>query len=330
MASARFTTLDGMRGFAAIAVLFYHLHDSSVVPMQGGYLAVDFFFALSGLVIDAAYRQRLRDGLTLAEFGAMRLIRVYPMFFVGAVIALLAHGGTILSLYPLPEFRSDYALFPANGPMWSMFFEIVVNLGFAAVALRMGAAGLAAIIACSGALLAQAVVAQGHADLGAFWPDAAAGIVRTVFSFAVGVAIGRLHAHSGSRARTTRLAWLLPAALLVTLWIYPERRAAWDLFAIFAILPTLVWLGARWTIPAPRTFRAMGDLSYPLYCIQAPLVPFVVGPWWHSAAFTLAITIAALMLDRAFDRPVRAWLGRQFDRRYRPRLAARPITPASA
>lgn len=330
MGSPRFITLDGMRGFAAIAVLLYHLHDTSPLPMPGGYLAVDFFFALSGLVIHSAYEQRLRGGLTLAEFGAIRLIRVYPMYFVGALIALIAHGGTILALYPFPEFRSHYALFPANGPMWSMFFEIVVNLAFAAVALRVGFKGLAAIVACSGLILAQAVVVHGHADLGAFWSDAAVGVVRTVFSFAVGVAIGRLRVRFGTTPRTTALAWLLPPALLLTLWFFPAHRAEWDLIAIFAILPTLVWLGAMWTVPASRVFRALGDLSYPLYCIQAPLVPFVVGSWGRSATLVLAMAAAALLLDRAFDRPVRAWLGREFEKRYRPRLAAKAAIPSSA
>ena len=321
MGSARFTTLDGMRGFAAIAVLFYHLHGSSVVPMSGGYLAVDFFFALSGFVICAAYEQRLRDGLTLAEFAVLRLIRVYPMYFLGTALGLAISGGSILALYPFPEFRSAYALFPSNGPMWSMFFEIVVNLVFAALALRVGRRGLALIIAGSGAVLAQAVIGHGHADLGAFWADAGIGLVRTVFSFSIGVAIRRARARLGRGSRTSALAWLLPPVLLATMWLAPDHRAWWDLFAIFAVMPALVWLGASWSIPASRSFRALGDLSYPLYCIQAPLVRFADGPWWVAAAFTIAIVAVALWLDRAFDRPARAWLSRHFEARYRPRLA---------
>ena len=321
MGFARFTTLDGMRGFAAIAVLFYHLHGSSVVPMPGGYLAVDFFFALSGFVICSVYEQRLRDGLTLAEFAVLRLIRVYPMYFLGTAIGLASSGGSILALYPFPEFRSAYALFPTNGPMWSMFFEIVVNLVFAALALRVGRPGLALIIAGSGAVLAQAVIVHGHSDLGVFWADAGIGLVRTVFSFSIGVAICRARTRFGKGSRTTALAWLLPPILLATMWLAPDHRAWWDLFAIFAIMPTLVWLGASCSVPPSRSFRAMGDLSYPLYCIQAPLVRFAEGPWWVAAAFTIAIVALALWLDRAFDRPARAWLMRQFEDRYRSRLA---------
>ena len=320
MGSARFTTLDGMRGFAAIAVLLYHLHGSSVVAMPGGYLAVDFFFALSGFVICAAYEQRFRDGLTLAEFAVLRLIRVYPMYFLGTLIGLATSGGSLLALYPVPEFRSSYAMFPTNGPMWSMFFEVLVNLAFAALVLRVGRRGLMLIIASSGAILAQAVVTHGHADLGAFWADAAIGLIRTTFSFSIGVAICRARARFGVGSRTTALAWLLPPALLATMWLAPDYRARWDLFAIFAVMPALVWLGASWNIPASRSSRALGDLSYPLYCIQAPLVRFADGPWWFAAAFTIAIVALALWLDSAFDRPVRGFLNRHFEARYRPRL----------
>ena len=319
-----------MRGFAAIAVLLYHLHGSSPLPTPGGYLAVDFFFALSGVVIAAAYEQRLRDGLTIAEFGVRRLIRVYPMYFAGTAIGLAAHGGTILALYPLPEFRSAYALFPVNGPMWSMFFEVVINLAYAAAALHMGRRGLAAIIAVSGAILASAISGNGNADLGAFWATASIGLVRTMFSFAVGVAIWRARVHFGLGMRTTALAWLPPVALLATLGVNPAHRAAWDTFAIFAIMPSLVWLGACWTIPTPRSFRALGDLSYPLYCIHAPLVPFLTGSGWSIAAFGLAIVALALCLDRAVDRPARRWLGAHFDRRYLPRLTGKSTKPASA
>jgi peptidoglycan/LPS O-acetylase OafA/YrhL len=319
MGAARLTTLDGMRGFAAIAVLLYHLHGAAPVQMPGGYLAVDFFFALSGVVICAAYERRLRDGLKLAEFATMRLIRVYPMYFCGALLALAVGDGTVLGFYPFPEFRSATTLFPGNGPMWSMFFEILVNLAFALVALRIGRIGLAAIIAGSGAILFAAIMQTGHADIGAFWSDAAFGLVRTVFSFAVGVAICRARAVFRSPTRTTALAWLLPPVLLAAMWANFEHRAAWDAFAIFAIMPTLVWLGARWNAPSSRGFGVLGDLSYPLYCIHAPIVRFIGGPWWLTTALILTLAAFALWLDRAIDRPSRLWLTRIVERRYFPR-----------
>ena len=328
MGATRFTTLDGMRGFAALGVMFYHMRGLSPVPMPGGYLAVDFFFALSGFVIANAYEPRLRDGLTLREFGIMRLIRIYPMYFVGACIAIAVNGGPLLSLYPLPEFRAHYVLFPANGPMWSLFFEIVVSLAFATIAPHLRLWGLGAIICVSGAILARAVVHHGDADLGALWADVPAGLARTAFSFAVGVAIYRARDHLRLRSRTTALAWTLPVVLFAIMRVEPHSSVARDLLAIFAIMPTLVWLGAGWTIPSSRVFRALGDLSYPLYCIHAPLVVLLAGPTWLMVGFVALNAGIALRLDHAFDRPVRAWLTRSCDRRNHPPATDDNVKPA--
>lgn len=66
-----YALLDGLRGVAALLVLWYHVHEgfafASGAPIIGsinyGYLAVDFFFMLSGFVIGYAYAAlRLYDG----------------------------------------------------------------------------------------------------------------------------------------------------------------------------------------------------------------------------------------------------------------------------
>lgn len=59
----RYEILDGLRGVAALLVVGYHLletyfHDGSNQPINHGYLAVDFFFVLSGFVIGYAYDDR--------------------------------------------------------------------------------------------------------------------------------------------------------------------------------------------------------------------------------------------------------------------------------
>ena len=52
----RYEILDGLRGVAAVLVVAYHLfetyyHGGTSQPINHGYLAVDFFFVLSGFVI---------------------------------------------------------------------------------------------------------------------------------------------------------------------------------------------------------------------------------------------------------------------------------------
>ena len=59
----RYEILDGLRGVAAMLVVAYHLfetyyHGTPDQPINHGYLAVDFFFVLSGFVIGYAYDDR--------------------------------------------------------------------------------------------------------------------------------------------------------------------------------------------------------------------------------------------------------------------------------
>ncbi|HEX7694251.1 MAG TPA: acyltransferase family protein, partial [Sphingomonas sp.] len=92
MEKRRFVVLDGMRGLAALSVVA--LHTAQYFPSQTGparaYLAVDFFFMLSGFVMAHAYGDKLRAGLTIKGFAEIRLARLYPMIFLGVTLGLLA------------------------------------------------------------------------------------------------------------------------------------------------------------------------------------------------------------------------------------------------
>ena len=89
--------LDGLRGVAALLVLWYHVFEGYqfagnqpiIEFMNHGYLAVDFFFILSGFVIGYAYDDRMRRTLTLGGFFKRRLIRLHPMVMLCAVIGMI-------------------------------------------------------------------------------------------------------------------------------------------------------------------------------------------------------------------------------------------------
>lgn len=88
--------LDGLRGVAALLVMFYHIGEGfATSPMDQhvnhGYLAVDFFFILSGFVIGYAYDDRWKTSLTLKSFFRRRLIRLHPMVIMGAVLGVAAY-----------------------------------------------------------------------------------------------------------------------------------------------------------------------------------------------------------------------------------------------
>lgn len=86
----RYEILDGLRGVAAIMVIIFHLLETySAGPafqiINHGYLAVDFFFVLSGFVIGYAYDDRW-DKMTTWGFFKRRLTRLHPMVIAGTVI----------------------------------------------------------------------------------------------------------------------------------------------------------------------------------------------------------------------------------------------------
>ena len=85
-----YAILDGLRGVAALLVILYHVFECfDWSPAPHGYLAVDFFFVLSGFVIGYAYDDRWKKrstpnpsggagsgSMTMGEFFRRRLIRL--------------------------------------------------------------------------------------------------------------------------------------------------------------------------------------------------------------------------------------------------------------
>jgi peptidoglycan/LPS O-acetylase OafA/YrhL len=321
--SQRFATLDGLRGIAAVMVMFYHAAPNSPLAAPAGYLAVDVFFALSGLVIAHAYEGRLRAGLTPREFAWLRLARVYPMYLAGAVLGAVLVGFKPASLLMIPDF-SGHWLYPANTPMWSLLFELIVNILFGLVALKVHWRGIVAILALSGGWLVWSALGPCGSLAGCGYKDWIwLGLPRTVFSFTLGVAMFRLMGQLAVRRRTTWLGWLLLPVLAGTMMLKPIAAVWWELACVFVIFPSLLWFGARWELPRPKAALALGNLSYPLYCIHAPLLWAAGVAGLAIAPVCAALVATAWVLDLWVDRPARTALAGLVKRRFAaPELAA--------
>jgi len=350
MARRTFETLNAMRGIAAIGVVLFHgrsLWHGAVAPH--GYLAVDIFFMLSGFVIAHAYEGRLRGGLRVAEFAKIRIIRFYPLYGLGLALGiaryLMLKAGhnpdalptvdlvmatlTGLAFLPCPLPSHGYDLFILNPPSWSLFYELAVNVAFAAMAPRLSKVMLGAIVAVSGICLLPLVLAAGNADLGANGLDIGAGVARTVFSFGLGVLIYR----SAPKIPTIPpLLVLLAVALVVGL---PVASPYYDLACILLVSPLLLMAGASSEPPVllHRAFIYLGLISFPLYAVHRPLlalapnVAHVLHLSQPVAGSLIVIGLLALcpLLDRFYDAPLRRWLSRRF----KERLARDPAEAAA-
>ncbi|MEZ5682223.1 MAG: acyltransferase [Erythrobacter sp.] len=323
-ADQRFATIDALRGLAAIGVMLFHVRQDIAFQVPGGYLAVDLFFGLSGFVIARAYEGRLRAGLTRREFMERRVVRLWPMLALGALLGIALHGGHAGMLFLLPNWLSTNLLFPANPPLWSLLFEMVAYVAFALVLHRLGTATLVALGGIAAiALTTYAVTPMRFADLGADWASFGAGFARVGYSFLAGMVGHRLVAREAASPSST-LGWALALPLSAAFLLVGEADNLAALASVVFGVPALVWIAARIELPQRRIAAFLGDSSYPLYCIHVPLLALMADS--SDAAILAACAILVVVsawLDRLVDRPLRNWLDTM---RKRGRAEVRPAS----
>jgi len=311
-------TLNGMRGIAAFAVVALHYSQPGWNLAPGGYLAVDLFFLLSGVVIAAAYDPRIAAGMTATEFMRVRLIRLYPMYLLGLIgcVALgsLAYAmtapilGLQLLMLPAPPHHGDLSLYPAMQVAWSLLFELLVNLLFVTLHRWLTTPVLLITVAVAGIGLAFAATAHGTIDGGYLWSSVHLGLLRVLFAFPLGVLVWRHRA----RLRLRLSPWLVLPLIPLACALEPEQRAIYELLIAILGWPLLV-IGASNARAAWPWLDWLGRLSYPVYCLHimfrsGTLAPHSVAGAWATAGAVLVMAWAA---ERFYDTSVRAWIARR-------------------
>ncbi len=327
----RLLTLDAMRGIAAILVMLYHLNAAGAHVFKSGYLAVDFFFVLSGFVLARTYDARLAAGLPFREFAALRVIRLYPLIFFGLLIGVARFGGQIVIHHPdrmtvpdlvvsaifemllLPSPTSNF-IAPLNAPAWSLSFEMAASLVYAAWLVKAKPRALLAVCGLCGLGVVWAAVLHGSTGFGFKWDDLHTGVARVGFSFTLGMLIARSH-HKPVVKSLWAFAPMAVLGALLCVDVTGGARLAFDLAMVLLVSPLLVWWGAGLNPPDAGAVvsRWLGDVSYPLYAVHFPLL-FMVGFFGKKAGlptevwmaiFAVGILVFATLLDHFYDRPVR-------------------------
>lgn len=314
-----YALLDGLRGVAALLVVWYHIFEGfqfagnkPVIDfINHGYLAVDFFFILSGFVVGYAYDNRWGKTLTLGGFFRRRLIRLQPMVCMGAVIGAVSFllsgmerwDGTHATLWltflafvcgclmlpALPgmprEVRGNGEMFPLNGPCWSLFFEYVGNIVYALFIRRLSTRLLALLsFALCCALAWFAVTDQsGYGSIGVGWTvdrtNILGGSLRMLCPFTMGLLLSRIF----KPIHYARGAFWISAALLLAIFHIPyiysdgalSLNGVFEAACIIAVFPLVVWYaasGKTTDIASTRICRFLGNISYPLYIVHYPLM----------------------------------------------------------
>lgn len=310
--------LDGLRGVAALLVVFYHIFEglsfasggTLITTINHGYLAVDFFFILSGFVIGYAYDDRLGKTMSLGKFFKRRLIRLHPMIVMGSVIGVVFYclqgcerwDGTHVSvsmvmlallcaIFFIPavpgagyDIRGNGEMFPLNGPSWSLFFEYIGNILYALFMHRLGNKALTALVILSGIAIAWFAMfdVAGYGMIGVGWTldgvNFLGGLLRMLFPFSLGMLLSRYF-----KPIRIRGAFWICAFVLLVLFCVPyidggiviSFNGLFETICILMVFPFLVWIGASGKTTDKRSTQIckfLGDISFPLYAVHYPVM----------------------------------------------------------
>jgi len=350
--------LTCVRGIAAWFVVFYHIRSSMPwIPERlhllfaKGYLAVDFFFLLSGFVIYlSSHRSIAEQGRSaILPFLGRRLARIYPLYAVMLLLtmafaALLATTGREPPGYPWGELplhillMQNWGFTPAlswNHPAWSISTEMAAYLLFPLLILGTPItrasrpallAGMAGLLALMGWWLSSA----GLHNLGQYIVQY--GLVRCLFEFATGALLCAfwLQGKEGGQ-RNALLGAGLIAALAGTFWAIRPEAELWAFPALMAALLFLLAEHSRRNEARARTpslpMRALiylGEISYATY-----LSHFMLFTWfkialvhhsgdirpWKIGVFLLLVLTASIALYHLVEKPGKKLFTRWFTRK---------------
>lgn len=316
---SHYEILDGLRGVASILVVVFHIFETYSGDrfhqiINHGYLAVDFFFVLSGFVVAYAYDDRW-DKMTQWDFYKRRLIRLQPMVILGTIIGaamfyfqagsafpLIAQtpvwkmllvmlvGFTMFPVWGSMDIRGWGEMHPLNGPAWSLFFEYIANILYALIIRRFSKLLLTIFVVLSGCFLVQYLLWGPQGDVIGGWSidktQLHIGFARLLYPFFAGMLLCRV----GKLIRIKN-AFAVCTVLLLIIFFIPRiggtdqlwMNGLYECVAIIVVFPLIVSIGAGGTLTgkfATKACNFLAALSYPLYITHYAFI------YWHIAWVT--------------------------------------------
>ncbi|UYQ94966.1 acyltransferase [Chitinophaga horti] len=319
--------MDGLRGVAAVIVVCFHLfeplstgHLDQVI--NHGYLAVDFFFLLSGYVIGYAYDDRWHK-LTIGGFLRRRFERLQPLVILGMTLGAIGFYFTDSAIWPLihtvpvwkllvvmligytifpiplsMDIRGWQEMHPLNSVGWSLFFEYIANILYAIGLRKLSNKALSVFVLIAAAVLFHFVLTNPNGDVtGGWtlnWEHMRAGMTRVMYPFFAGLLLSRV-----AKPTYIKNAFLWATLLIIAVLFMPRIGGAehlwlnglYEAICITVVFPAIVYIGASGVLHQPRERQAckfLGDISYPLYMVHYPLVYFYVAWVSNNKGVTIA------------------------------------------
>ncbi len=328
--------LDGLRGVAAVMVVAFHIFEAHAGSrfnqvINHGYLAVDFFFLLSGFVVGYAYDDRW-GRMTTGGFFRRRLVRLQPMVVMGMIIGALCFyfqdsvvwpginevpawkmlvimliGCTLLPVPPSMDIRGWAEMHPLDGPAWSLFFEYVANIFYGLFVRKFSKTALSVLVVLAGAALLHLAVTGTNGDVIGGWSlepsQLRIGFTRMLYPFFAGLLLCRM-----GKLIHIKQAFFWCSLLIVIVLSIPRiggpgqlwMNGLYDSLGIIIAFPLIVYLGAGGSIKgkyATRLCTFFGDISYPIYITHYPIIYIYTG--WvadNKIPFKQAFPVSLLVL----------------------------------
>lgn len=344
-ATPELRALTAARGIAAWWVVLYHIRGAMAglpplaeAVLGHGYLAVDFFFLLSGFVLALSHGARLRDGgwAAVPDFLHRRVARIWPLHaamlgFALLLLLALQLTGRAAPEFPLAQLPAHLLLVQGwgwtdplcwNDPAWSISCEMAAYLAFATVLAlaprpfrsRLGAGvALASVVGLLGTLH---LIYAGHGAASLGTDIARLGIVRCLLEFAAGTALYTLWQHWRARWRSAALRCALLVLLLGLGGLFlPESLVVPP--ALAALLLALALTSGRPRNPLEGTLlHRLGTISYATYLAHYLLwyafkLVYLHGEtlsWLLIALYLATVLLASGTLHDRVERPAQRWM----------------------
>jgi peptidoglycan/LPS O-acetylase OafA/YrhL len=332
--------LDGLRGTAAVSIVIFHFSELSIglahpqgLWLRHAYLAVDFFFCLSGYVIGYAYDDR-RESMTIGQFLTARFVRLHPMVIAGLVLgtasflfdpfstgatkavawievqnaplwklaANVLGGLLMLPTWALPNRFGAY--FSLNAPTWSLMWEYVASIAYAFFLWRISRRWLSIVVALGAVALLISAYDVNTVSLGFGWGQSLYALPRITFSFGAGLMIFRY-----GKVLRTRFGYGWLSLMLVLLFIGPfssrsSFNGAYELAVVLVGFPLIVVLGAgaRTSKYMVRLCDLSGRISYPMYMVHYAFIMVFANYHWtrkisaENLPYVIAVLTAGIVL----------------------------------
>ena len=309
--------LDGLRGVAALMVVAFHIfeaHSTSHLDqiINHGYLAVDFFFLLSGFVIAYAYDDRWNT-MSIGNFFKRRLIRLQPMVIMGMIIgALLFYfqdsvlwphihevpvwkmllvmviGFTLIPVPPSLDIRGWTELHPLNGPGWSLFYEYIANILYALFVRKFSKTALSILVFLAGCALIHLAVTSTNGDIIGGWSLEPAqmhiGFARMMYPFFAGVLLFRM-----GKLIQVKNAFFWCSLMVIIALAMPRiggsehlwLNGIYDSAMVILFFPLIIYFAASGELKSKfstRVCKFFGDISYPIYITHYPII-YIYTAW---------------------------------------------------